>query len=151
MLRFALAALAVATCATPAFSQVTVKDPWVRATVPEQKSSGAFMQLTSPTDVRLVAVRSKVAGIAEIHEMKMEGNVMKMAAVPGIAIPAGKTVALTPGGYHVMLMDLKQQLKDGDTVPITLVVEDKDKKMQTIEVDAPVRQLGATGASGHKH
>ena len=83
--------------------------------------------------------RSSVAGVVEIHEMAMEGNVMKMRAVPGIELPAGKTVDLKPGGYHVMLMDLKQQLKDGETVPITLVIEGKDKKRETVEVKAPVR------------
>ncbi len=154
MSRLAIAHLAIAAsvaAAGPVFAQVSVKEPWVRATVPQQKSSGAFMQISSPGDVRLVEVRSKVAGIVEIHEMTMQGDVMKMNAVPGIAIPAGKTVELKPGGYHVMLMDLKQQLKAGDMVPFTLVIEGKDGKQQSIEIQAPVRPLTAGGAPATKH
>ena len=89
-----------------------------------------------------------MAGVVEMHEMTMEGNAMKMRAVPGIELPPGKAVELKPGGYHVMLMDLKQQLKEGETVPLTLVVEGKDKKRETVEVKAPVRQLNAAGADG---
>lgn len=148
MNRLALAAaLSAALLAPAAFAQVTVKDPWVRATVPQQKSSGAFMKLSSASDARLLEVHSKVAGIVEIHEMTMEGNVMKMHAIDGIDLPTGQTVELRPGSYHVMLMDLKQQLKDGDAVALTLVVEGKDKKRQTIEVKAPVRALNATGTA----
>jgi periplasmic copper chaperone A len=147
MKRLAIAALIVAAFSNSAFAQVTVKDPWVRATVPQQKATGAFMQLSAPAESRLVEARSSVAGVVEIHEMAMEGNVMKMRAVPGIELPAGKPVDLKPGGYHVMLMDLKQQLKDGETVPITLIVEGKDKKRETIELKAPVRQLN-TAAGG---
>ncbi len=140
--RFALtlAALAVAAAAQ---AQVTVKDPWVRATVPQQKASGAFMQLTAAKDARLVEARSPVAGVVEIHEMAMDNNVMKMRAVPGLDLPAGKAVDLKPGGYHVMLMDLRGQLKEGDTVPVTLVIQGKDGKRETIEVKAPVRPLNA--------
>jgi len=151
MTRFSLptlsAAVLAAACGTSAFAQVMVKDPWVRATVPQQMATGAFMQLSAPAESRLVEVRSSVAGVVEIHEMAMEGNVMKMRAVPGVELPAGKTVELKPGGYHVMLMDLKQQLKEGETVTLTLVVEGRDKKRETIGVRAPVRQLN-TAAGG---
>jgi hypothetical protein len=142
-----LFALLIAAATSAAFAQVTVKDPWVRATVPQQKSTGAFMQITSPKDARLVEVRSPVAGIVEIHEMAMEKDVMKMRAVPGVALPAGKTVELKPGGYHMMLMELKGQVKEGETVPVTVVVEGKDGKRETIELNAPVKPL-ATPA-GH--
>jgi periplasmic copper chaperone A len=135
----------------PAFAQVSVKDPWVRATVPEQKATGAFMQISAPSGARLVEARSKVAGVVELHEMSMEGTTMKMRAVPGIDLPPGKPVDLKPGGYHVMLMDLKQQLKEGESVPITLIVEGKDKKRETVELKAPVRQLNAAAGSGSKH
>ena len=137
---FAFAALALATAAQ---AQVTVKDAWVRATVPQQKATGAFMQLTAEKDTRLVAARSPVAGVVEIHEMTMVDNVMKMRAVPGLDLPAGKAVELKPGGYHIMLIDLKGQVKEGDTVPVTLVVQGKDGKRETIEVKAPVRPLNA--------
>ena len=130
---------------TASIAQVSVKDPWVRATVPQQMATGAFMQITSPADSRLVEVRSASAGTVEIHEMKLEDNVMKMRAVEGIVLPAGKTVELKPGGYHVMLMDLKAQVKTGDSVPLTLVFEGRDKKRETVEIKAAVRSL--TGAA----
>jgi hypothetical protein len=151
MKRLTLAALLFA--AFPVMAQVTVKDPWVRATVSAQKATGAFMQITSAQDARLVEARSPVAGVVEVHEMVMEKDVMKMRAVKGLDLPAGKTVELKPGGYHVMLMDLKQQMKEGDTVPVTLVVEGKDKKRSTIEVKAPVKPLATASkaAAEHKH
>ena len=149
-----LSALVSAAFVLPAQAQVTVKDPWVRATVSQQKATGAFMQITSAQDARLVEVKSPVAGIIEIHEMAMDKDVMKMRALPnGLDLPAGKTVELKSGGYHVMLMDLKQQMKEGDSVPVTLVIEGKDKKRMNIEVKAPVKPL-ATAAKAepeHKH
>jgi len=146
-----LSAVMLATAfGTSALAQVTVKDPWVRATVPEQKATGAFMQLSAPAGARLIEVRSSVAGVAELHEMSMEGTTMKMRAIPGIELPAGTPVELRPGGYHVMLMDLKHQLREGETVPITLVVEGKDKKRETLEVKAPVRQLNTAAGNTPK-
>ncbi len=150
--------------ALPCLAQVTVSEPWVRGTVPEQKASGAFMSLTAQTDSRLVQVQSPVAATVEIHEMKMDGGVMRMRAMPELALPAGKAVNLAPGGYHVMLIGLKQALKPGDQVPLTLIVEGANKQRQQIEVKAAVRPLnssagaasgqaqsGASGGSGHKH
>jgi copper(I)-binding protein len=153
MNRFVLAALAALLAASPAIAQVTVADVWVRATVPQQQASGAFMTLTAAGGARLVEARSPVAGVVEIHEMVMDGNVMRMRAMPGLDLPAGKPVALAPGGYHVMLMSLKQTLNAGDTVPLTLVFETADRVRQTIEVRAPVRPLGSRGAADqpHKH
>jgi periplasmic copper chaperone A len=126
----------------PAMAQTTVKDPWVRGTVAQQKVTGAFMQITSVQGGKLLSVSTPVAGMVEIHEMKMEGTLMKMAAVDKVELPAGKTVELKAGSFHVMLMDLKQPLKAGDTVPLTLVVEGKDGKKETLEVNAPVKALG---------
>lgn len=138
-----LAAALFALAAGSAFAQTTVKDAWVRGTVPQQQASGLFAEITSAKGGRLVAVSSPVAAVVEIHEMAMEGNVMKMRALPdGLPLPAGKTVTLAPGGYHVMLMGLKQQLKAGDKVPFTLTVEDADKTRETIKIEAPVRALG---------
>jgi copper(I)-binding protein len=137
--------------ASAAFAQVTVRDPWVRATVPQQTATGAFMQLQSAQDASLVEVRSPVARVVELHEMAMEQGVMKMRAVQRIEIPAGKGIELKPGGYHVMMMGLKQQMKEGETVPITLVVEGKDGKRQTIEVKAPVQPLQSSSGGGMQH
>ncbi|MCX7961308.1 MAG: copper chaperone PCu(A)C [Burkholderiales bacterium] len=127
--------------ATAASAQVTVKDPWVRATVPAQKATGAFMKLESGEDARLVAASSPVASVVELHETVMEGDKMRMRAVPSIAIPAGKGAELRPGGHHVMLMDLKGQIKEGDAVPLSLTFETKDGKRQTVELKAPARPL----------
>jgi copper(I)-binding protein len=121
-------------------AQVVVKDAWARATVPAAKASGAFMQIESKTDARLVGVSSPVA-TAELHQMSMQDNRMAMAHVDAIDLPAGKTVSLAPGGYHVMLMGLKRQLKEGETVPVTLVVEQKGGKRDSVEVQVAVRPL----------
>jgi copper(I)-binding protein len=137
--------------ALPAVAQVSVKEPWVRGTVAQQKATGLFAQVTSTNGGKLVAASSPVAGVVEIHEMAMEGSVMKMRAIPGLDLPAGKPVDLKPGGYHVMLMQLKQQLKPGDTVPVTLVIESGGKR-ESVEVKATVRPLqGGSDSQPHKH
>lgn len=120
-------------------AQVKVDDPWVRATVAPQKATGAFMQLTADKPLKLVAVSSPLTDMVEIHEMKMDGGVMKMRQIDALPLPAGQAVALKPGGYHVMLMGLMAPVKAGDTVPLTLTVEGADKKRVTIEVKAQVR------------
>jgi len=141
-----LLALAALLCAAAplASAQVSVADPWVRGTVAPQKATGAFMKLTSPTDAALIAASSPAAKQVEIHEMAMVNNVMRMRPVAELALPAGKEVALKPGGYHVMLMGIERQLKQGDVVPITLTIRGKDGKTQTVEVKAPVRDLTAS-------
>lgn len=136
---------------TAPFAQVTVTDPWVRATVPAQKATGAFMQLTSKTDTRLIDASSP--GLrTEIHEMAIQDNVMRMRQLPALDLPAGKTVELKPGGYHVMFFDVKKQIKDGDVIPLTLVFENKDKKRETVQLKVPARALTNSDAHAvHKH
>ena len=147
--------IATSLIAAAAHADVTVKDAWVRATVPQQKATGAFMQLSAPKDTKLVSASSPITPVVEVHEMAMQDNVMKMRQVPTVELPAGKTVELKPGGYHVMLMDLKQQVKEGDTVPLTLVFEGKDGKRETQEVKAQVRALNSAATPAahgdHKH
>lgn len=147
------AALLALVSASALAADLEVKTPWVRGTVVGQKATGAFMELSSPAGTTIVGASSPVAGITEVHEMKMDGGVMKMRATPRLDVPAGKTVSLAPGGYHVMLMDLKQQLKAGEVVPLTLQVENKDKKVETVEIKAEVRELTAStpAASNHQH
>jgi periplasmic copper chaperone A len=135
--------LALALAAPPTFADVTVTQPWVRGTVPPQKATGAFMRLQSSADAKLVAASSPAAKEVEIHEMAMVNNVMRMRPVAEIPLPAGKDVELKPGGYHIMLMGIQHQLKRGETIPITLTVRGNDGKTQTIEVQAPVRDLTA--------
>jgi copper(I)-binding protein len=147
-----IAAAALAACSFAASAQTTVAEPWVRGTVAQQKATGMFAKITSAQGGKLVAAASPVAGVVEIHEMAMEGTTMKMRAIPALDLPAGKAVELKPGGYHVMLMDLKQPLKEGDTVPVTLTIEGKDGKKETVEVKAPVKPLGAAmQGQGHQH
>ncbi|MFP3515474.1 copper chaperone PCu(A)C [Pseudomonas sp. SIMBA_077] len=132
-------------------AQTVVDDAWVRATVAGQSSTGAFMHLTSSTDSKLVEVKSPVAKTVEIHESTMKNDVMNMHAVPFVALPAGKTVKIEPEGLHVMLMDLTGQVKDGDQVPLTLVIEDAQGVKQSIEVNAQARALNSMPMDKHKH
>jgi len=139
--------IAVALAGAPlanALAKTTVSDAWVRGTVAQQKTSGMFCRITSTSGGRLVAASSPVAGVVEIHEMTMVDDMMRMRPVAGLDRPAGKLVELKPSGYHVMLMELKQQLKAGDTVPVTLVIEDKDGTRESIEVNAQVKPLATT-------
>ncbi len=142
---------------TLSHAEVKVQDAWVRATVPQQKSTGAFMQITSTEATTLVGVRSSAAPVAEVHEMKMDDGVMKMRKVePGISIQPGKTLELTPGGYHVMLMDLPGAITAGSNVPLTLIFKDAAGKESTLDVQAPVRALNSSAPaamdhSKHKH
>lgn len=150
---FALMALAALTL--PAVAQeVHVTAPWVRATVPAQKSTGAFMHLHAPAGARLVGVSSPVAAQVELHQMAMKGDMMKMEEVDGIDLPAGKGVNLATGGYHIMLVGLKRQLKAGEAVELTLQVQDKSKKNSKMTVKVPVKPIafvapGAAKAAAH--
>jgi periplasmic copper chaperone A len=128
---------------------VAVKDAWVRTSVQGQTATGAFMTLTARDDSRLVGVSTPVAGVTEVHEMKMEGDIMKMRAVQGgLLLPAGKAVELKPGSYHLMLMDLKAALPKDSTVPMTLVFRSANGVESKLEIQLPVA-VSATGP--HKH
>ena len=138
---------------------VDVKDAWVRTSVQGQKATGAFMKITAKEGGTLVGVATPVAGVAEVHEMKMDGDVMRMRALPnGLALPAGKTVALTPGGYHVMLMDLKATLPKDSTIPLTLTFQNAKGEHSQVELKVPVATTAPGAAAGapaapaaHKH
>lgn len=133
--------LFVATVSTSLWAQtIDIKDAWVRATVPGQMATGAFMTLSARNSGKLVRVSSPVAGVAEVHEMKMDGGVMKMRAVAGgLDLSAGKPVSLGPGGYHVMLMDLNLTLKPGITIGLTLTFKDAKGVETATEFKVPVR------------
>ncbi len=155
--RWAALALAVASAlsSVPALSQgsdfVKVEGAWARATVPGQRGTGAFMTLTAAEPLSLVGVASPVAGVAEVHEMKMEGDVMKMRAIAGIDLPAGKPVQLKPGSYHLMLMELKAPLKVDTRIPVTLQLRDAKGKTRELQVAVPVAAMAPPAAGGHKH
>ena len=141
----ALLAVLLLAAAAGAHGQVEARAAWVRRTVVGQTTAGAYMELTSDRRARLLGAESPAAGSAEIHQMTMEGNVMRMRAVPRLELPPGKTVELKPGGHHMMLVDLKRPLKKGDLVPIRLKVELSDKTVKTIQVLAEVRDLSGNG------
>ena len=149
--RWLMAALAAGLAASAAQAQpqpvVQVQDAWARATVPGQGASGAFMILTAPRGATLEGVSSPAA-TAELHEMAMEGDVMRMRPLASLALPAGRAVALKPGGVHVMLLGLKAPLTAGASVPLVLRVRDAKGVESTVEVQAPVRALNAAGL-GH--
>lgn len=146
----ALAAILALSCSALYAQTVDVKDAWARATVPGQKATGAFMKLTAKDGAKLVAVSTPAAGVAEVHEMKMDGDVMKMRAVQGgLDLPAGKAVELKPGGYHVMLMDLKAPLPKDSTVALTLVFKDAKGVESKQELSVPVSTAAPMGAMAH--
>lgn len=128
---------------------ITVSDAWARATMPGQKVSGAYMQIQSDVDARLLSVSSSAVPRVEVHEMKMDGDVMRMRELKSVALPKGQIVTLAPGGFHLMLMSLKKPVVAGDIIPLTLVVESGGKK-QTVEVKAEARAMDG-GMQHHHH
>jgi len=148
----AAAAVACLSLSALAHDAVEVQDAWARATVKGQMATGAFMTLTAHDGTKLVGVATPVAGVAQVHEMKMEGGVMKMAELKGgLDLPAGKSVALKPGGYHVMLMDLKEPLPKDSTVPLTLTFKDAKGVESKLELKVPVLAAAPAGASQPMH
>lgn len=147
--KFLLLAALFATVTARA-ADVDISAAWVRGTVAAQTGSGAFMEISSKQNLTLVGVSTPVAE-AELHEMRLEGGVMKMRAAPRLELPAGKTVTLKPGGYHIMLMGLKKPLQPGDKVPLKLTFENAAKQTLSVEVMAEVRPLGSDAPSSHEH
>ena len=149
IVRFSAMVALAAGCAC-ASAQVRVEDAWVRGSVPGQRTSAAYMTLTSPTETALVAASSAVAGGVELHETINEGGVMKMRAAPRVAVPANRKLELRPGGLHLMMMSLKRELKPGEHVPITLTFEDRSGKRTSVDVTASVRTIaGEPAKHGH--
>jgi hypothetical protein len=142
-----IALLAVSGGNVLAQQSVEIMAPWVRETVAAQTATGGFMEITSRRGGILIGASSPVAGRVEVHQMKMEGNIMKMRAVDKLDLPAGKPVKLAPGGYHLMLLELKKTLQAGTVVPLTLSIAGNDGKRSSVEVKAEVRQLGGV----HQH
>lgn len=129
---------------------VQVEGAWARATVAGQHASGAFMTLTAAEGARVVGVSSPVAGAAQIHEMVMQGDVMRMREIDGLPLPPGQPVTLKPGGLHVMLLDLKAPLTAGTNVPLELRVVDRQGSETRLNLQVPVRALNAPPpAAGH--
>ena len=132
---------ALFTAALSAHAAVTVTQPWVRGVVKGQAETGAFMTLKSDEATSLVGASSPAAKTVQIHEMKMEGDMMKMRPVSAVDIPANSTLELKPGGYHVMLIGLVKPLAKGDKVPLKLRFRAKNGAQSTVDVQAEVRDL----------
>lgn len=133
-----------------AWAGVTVDNAWVRATAPGQPVAGAFMNLTADADSALVGASNDASSVTELHTMAINKGVMVMRAVPQIDLPRGKTVNLKSGGLHIMLIGLKRQLKEGETVTLQLQTRDAAGKAATLTVKAPVK-AGAPMAHGPHH
>lgn len=144
-----LAALVLLGITGPVLAQTTVSEAWVRASVPHQQSTGAFMTITASGDSKLVSVASPVAKTVQVHEMTMNGDVMGMREVKAVPLPAGKPVTLDPNGLHVMLMGLNDQVKEGQQVPLTLTVQAADGTTESVAVQAQVRALTAQAPGEH--
>lgn len=129
---------------------IQAEQPWARATAPQQKTGGAYVTLTSPAGDRLLGATSLAAGRVELHEMQVEGTVMRMRELTnGLPLPAGQAVTMAPGGYHLMLVDLKQPLVAGQTIPVQLRFRDAPPLEVTMQV-APVAAQGPA-KPGHAH
>lgn len=122
-----------------------IGQPWTRATASTAPSGGGFLTITNrgATPDLLVSAKSPAAGLVQVHQMTIDGNVMRMRALEhGLEIPAGGTVRLAPGGIHLMMMNLKEPLKQGAKVPLTLVFE----RAGTIDIELDVEGMGASHA-----
>jgi copper(I)-binding protein len=149
-----------AVLAHPDAAHVEAQNAWARASVPGQQGSGAFMRLTAKEPLQLVGVETPVAGVAEVHEMKMDGDVMRMRAIEALDLPQGVAVDLKPGGHHIMLQQLKAPLAKDTQVPVTLVFKDAKGAVSRLHLQVPVRTAppAAGGAApqpeahhGHMH
>jgi copper(I)-binding protein len=148
-IRRAAAALSLLSLIIPAaHAQVEVTDAWIRATVPGQKVAAGYMKLRSAQAAKLVGVKTDAARSAEVHTMSHEGGVMKMRKLDALALPAGETVVLEPGGNHLMLFDPRKPLTKGQRVDLKLVVEQGGTRSE-VPVQAEVRT--PDGEDEHKH
>lgn len=121
-------------------ADVLITDAWVRANAPGQNVGAAYMTLKSPTDNTLVQVESPSAESVEIHSMTMANGVMKMRALETLPLEAGKPEKLAPGGFHLMLFDLKKPLKAGEKTTFVLTFKDKANKITHQEVVLPIKE-----------
>jgi copper(I)-binding protein len=130
-----------------------IMHPWSRATPPSARVGAGYLSIVNGGSAadRLVSASSPVAGRVEIHEMRLQDGVMRMRErAGGLALPAGETVALRPGGYHVMLMDLRAPLAQGTRVPLRLVFERAGAVEVELQIEAPTAR-GSDHGHGHGH
>ena len=131
--------------------EVTVSDAWTRATAPGQDSAMVQLVITCKQAAQLVGVSSKVAQTAELHSMVHEGGMMKMRQVEAVELPAGKALDLGEAGYHLMLMGLKNPIKEGAKIEVVLTVRLAGGKKEKVKVEAEVKPLVESGHHQHMH
>jgi copper(I)-binding protein len=131
----------------PVEPSLKITDAWAKTTVPGGSVSAAYMQISSAKPLKLIKAESPLTPNVEIHNMSMKEGVMEMRAVEAIDVPAGKSVALKPGGFHIMLIKVNKPINKGDTVPLKLTFETPDKKLFSVDVAAK----GQEKAGGHAH
>ena len=141
----AAAAVLLVVGASSALAQVKVEGAWARPTVPGQQGGGGYLSITSAAADRVLGGSTPVAARFELHSMSMKGDVMEMRQVDTIELPAGQKVEFKPGGLHVMFIGLKQPLKLGSKVPVTLKLE----KAGEVKVEFEV--MSRPAAPAHKH
>jgi len=159
LLLLALGLLAAATAAQAhdyTLGALKIGHPWARATAPTAPAGGGFLTVTNTgtTPDRLISARSAAAGLVQIHEMKMEGDVMRMRPAGAIDLPVGRAFELKPGSYHVMLQELKQPLAAGSAMPLTLVFRNAKGVESRTELRVPVSAqppAGAAAGAAHDH
>jgi hypothetical protein len=131
--------LAASAAAMASSEQVSVANAWARATAPGQEVGAAYMDIKSVTDATLTKVESLAANAVEIHMMSMKNGVMEMRMLETMPLPAGKVVKLEPGGFHLMLIDLKKPLKAGEEVAFTLYLKDAKGGTRQLKFTAPIK------------
>lgn len=141
VLRTAVACLGLAASTAWAQAPIQIEQPWARASVPGQQASGGFLRITAQEPMRLVGVSTPAAGHSELHEMRMEGDVMRMRPVDSLELPAGQAVALKPGGHHLMFMQLLEPLQEGNTISVTLKLQDAQGQPHEHTVQMPIQRF----------
>jgi len=144
MIAASLGLMLTASASCAADGGIRIDQAWARATPGGAKTGAIYLTLTNTGNApdTLIAVNTDAADKAELHEMKMQNNIMEMRPIPAITIAPGQSVTLAPNGYHIMLVGLKAPLKEGETVPLTLTFEHAGKQQAV----ASVTKLGAVRA-----
>lgn len=141
VLRTAVACLGLAASTAWAQAPIQIEQPWARASVPGQQASGGFLRITAQEPMRLVGVSTPAAGHSELHEMHVEDDVMRMRPVDSLELPAGQAVALKPGGHHLMFMQLLEPLQEGNTISVTLKLQDAQGQPHEHTVQMPIQRF----------
>ncbi len=145
---FFITCLLIANGAAGQTGQLEIKTPWARATPGHAEKGAAYLTIVSPTIDRLTAASSPVAKNVELHTMLTEGGVMKMRPLAAIDIPAGQTVTLSPGGMYIMLLDLTQPLREGQSFPLTLSFDHAGPRQVTVAIESLVAMGPGGQATG---